>query len=59
MPYVHKLKYYEKHSKLHVSKEKMNFSFVLKINQIKWIKLILLFYQINLLTSKSIYILIK
>jgi hypothetical protein len=35
MPYVHKIKYYVKNSKSHISKEKMNFSFVLKINQIK------------------------
>lgn len=39
MPYVHKIKYYVKNNKSHISKEKMNFSFVLKINQIKWIKL--------------------
>jgi len=35
MSYVHKIKYYVKNSKVHISKEKMNFSFVLKINQIK------------------------
>jgi hypothetical protein len=43
MPYVHKLKYYEKNIKSHISKEKMNFSFVLKIKQIKWIKLFFIF----------------